>query len=171
MIDSNPYQAPSAFVEDVLPNDELVLAERGTRLGSAILDVLISGVLAGILAAITIPAFLGARHGGPAPSGLYIVLAIVMVLAILVPLVLNLVWWHKYGQSIGKRICKIRIVRTDGSRAGLGRIFWLRFCLPAVLGRIPFVGAIFSLVNVCLIFREDRRCVHDHMADTMVIIA
>lgn len=169
MIDTNPYQAPSAFVEDVNPSDQPVLADRGTRLASAILDFIISAAVGGILAAITIPVFLGSRRGGPAPAGIFIILAVIAALAILVPLGVNLVWWHKYGQSIGKRICKIRIVRSDGSRAGLGRIFWLRFLLPAVLGRIPFVGWVFSFVNVCLIFREDRRCIHDHMADTIVV--
>ena len=34
---------------------------------------------------------------------------------------------------------------------------------------IPVLGPLFSLVNVCFIFREDRRCIHDLIAGTQVV--
>jgi uncharacterized RDD family membrane protein YckC len=37
------------------------------------------------------------------------------------------------------------------------------------LESIPLLGGLFSLVNVCFIFRDDRRCIHDLIADTIVV--
>ena len=79
MADFNPYQAPSAHIEDVIDTEDSELAERGTRLGAVILDSLI------------------------------------------------------------------------------------------FIGGIPFVGFIFTIVDPLFIFQESRRCVHDLIADTLVI--
>lgn len=63
----------------------------------------------------------------------------------------------------------VKIIRTDGSRAGLTRIFFLRMFVPGLIGGIPVVGMIFSIVDPLFIFQESRRCVHDLIADTVVI--
>ena len=47
----------------------------------------------------------------------------------------------------------------------------MRGFLPGLIGAIPLVGTVFSLVNICFIFREDRRCIHDLMAGTHVVEA
>ena len=36
---------------------------------------------------------------------------------------------------------------------------------------VPFVGGLVSLVDALLIFRDDRRCLHDEIADTIVVTA
>ncbi len=72
----------------------------------------------------------------------------------------------RYGQSIGKRMCRLRVVRTDGSRASLGRILFLRNLVPWVIG--SFCG-FFGIIDVMTIFGEERRCIHDLVADTKVI--
>jgi hypothetical protein len=41
--------------------------------------------------------------------------------------------------------------------------------LPAVVAMIPVVGGLISLVDIVLIFRRDRRCLHDHIAGTRVL--
>jgi uncharacterized RDD family membrane protein YckC len=71
------------------------------------------------------------------------------------------------GQSIGKRITGIKITRTDGSRASLGRIFWLRNVVNGLLSLIPLYG----LIDALFIFAETRQCLHDKIADTIVINA
>ncbi|HJV23798.1 MAG TPA: RDD family protein [Holophagaceae bacterium] len=166
----NPYQAPAAAVADFPSNEPLEAADRGTRLVAAILDAILGLGLLGIVAALAIPALLASRsRGGSAAAGLVILL--VFVLGMLGIFIWNLVWLHKYGQTIGKRMMKVRIVRNDATRAGLGRIFWLRMFLPGAIGAIPIVGPLFSLVNICFIFRDDRRCIHDLIADTVVVKA
>jgi uncharacterized RDD family membrane protein YckC len=69
------------------------------------------------------------------------------------------------GQSIAKKLLKIKVVRSDGSRASLGRIFWLRNVVNGLLSIIPAYG----IVDVLFIFGESRQCLHDKIADTIVI--
>ena len=169
MADFNPYQAPSAHVEDVNDNEDSELAERGTRLGAVILDSLI--FLAPGLFAI-IPAMLSMRGNAAEAMGIGATIAVsVGVLGMLVVLVIDLVMLHRSGQTIGKRMLNVKIIRSDGSRAGLTRIFFLRMLVPGLIGGIPFVGFIFTIVDPLFIFQESRRCVHDLIADTVVIKA
>jgi uncharacterized RDD family membrane protein YckC len=65
----------------------------------------------------------------------------------------------------------IRVVRRDGSHCGLARIFFARYLPVTLLGAVPFVGGLVSLVDALLIFRDDRRCLHDEIADTIVVKA
>jgi len=38
----------------------------------------------------------------------------------------------------------VRIVRADGSRAGLARLLGLRIVLPAIVTAVPFAGGVFA---------------------------
>lgn len=71
------------------------------------------------------------------------------------------------GRSIGKKGQGIRVVRSDGSPASLWRILILRNLIISAIGSV--VGLV-SLVDSLLIFGERRRCLHDYLADTVVII-
>lgn len=121
------------------------------------------------MAAIMIPVAL--TQGDSASKTRFIMVALLGVALTLGVLAWNLTWLYRYGQTIGKRIVKIKIVRSDGDRASLGRILGLRIILVTILESIPFLGGLFSLVNICFIFRDDRRCIHDLMADTVVVKA
>jgi uncharacterized RDD family membrane protein YckC len=80
---------------------------------------------------------------------------------------LTILFVARNGQTIGKKLLGIKVVRSDGSKASLGRIFWLRNVVNTVLGFIPLYG----IVDLLLIFGEARQCVHDKIADTIVIKA
>lgn len=169
MSEFNPYQSPMAPVEDV-PLSTVEFADRGTRLGAAFLDVVpLFGV--GIVAAISIPALLATRQGTPdggsASAG--IAFGVILVLGVIAVAVLNLVWIHQSGQTIGKRILKIKVVRTDGQRISLGRYLGLRWLPMAVLGMIPILGPLLGLTDSLLIFRDSYQCLHDQIADTVVV--
>lgn len=169
MADFNPYQAPSAHIEDVTDNEDSELAERGTRLGAVILDSLIF-LVPGLFAII--PAMALTRGTAADAMGVGATIAVIVgVLGMLVVFVIDLVLLHRYGQTIGKRMLNVKIIRSDGSRAGLTRIFFLRMLVPGLIGGIPFVGFIFTIVDPLFIFQESRRCVHDLIADTVVIKA
>lgn len=82
------------------------------------------------------------------------------------------------GQSIGKLITRIRIVRIDGSSAGIVHAWLMREALVTIigvmLGMLPFIGPIllrpsFHVTDWCMIFRADQRCLHDLIAGTKVI--
>lgn len=76
------------------------------------------------------------------------------------------------GQSLGKILTGIRIVRVrDGSQAGFVQAFLLRGVIPGAIELIPILGGLFWLVDVCFIFGNERRCVHDLIAGTKVVKA
>lgn len=156
----NPYAAPASTVDDFFDDDDdAILASRGSRLSAAMLDGLAWGLIfvpfgaATVLTEVMVPLFIIA---GVAALGL---------------IGLNLTWLHRYGQTVGKRALKIRIVRFDGADADLARLIFLRSMLPGMIGAIPFVGGFFSIINILFIFRSDQRCIHDLLADTKVVIA
>jgi uncharacterized RDD family membrane protein YckC len=71
------------------------------------------------------------------------------------------------GQSIGKKACKIKILRKDGSEVSISRVIIARNVVNGILGIIPFYG----IIDPLFIFGNARRCVHDYIADTIVIKA
>jgi hypothetical protein len=74
------------------------------------------------------------------------------------------------GQSIGKRLVGIKIVRTDGSRASFARIFLLRNLVSTLPGLLPYFGLLYILLlDPLFIFQDSRRCLHDMIADTIVV--
>ena len=92
----------------------------------------------------------------------------------------QIVLLSRRGQSIGKVMLGIRVVRfASGERAGFLHAWFLRECcitiMGTVLGLLPFIGIllrpIFHLTDWCLIFRGDQRCLHDLIAGTSVVNA
>ena len=71
------------------------------------------------------------------------------------------------GQSIGKKLLGIKVVRSDGSAVSLARLIWLRNVVNWVIHVVPFYG----LVDSLFIFGESRQCLHDKIADTIVVKA
>jgi len=162
---ANPYAAPQARVVDVQETGTQELADRGTRLAAALVDGVIYGGLIGLMA-IAAAAF--TPKGGDA-NVLGPLLILLFSGGVIALFVVNCVMLHRHGQTIAKRIFKIKIVRTDGSRCGLTRVVFARWLPVAILGAIPLIGYIVSLVDPLMIFREDYRCLHDHIADTVVV--
>jgi uncharacterized RDD family membrane protein YckC len=84
------------------------------------------------------------------------------------------------GQSLGKILLGVRVVRADdGEKPGFVRA-WLLRELPSgtiqgLLQLLPIVGFFlrfaFVTTNYLMIFREDRRCLHDFIAGTRVVRA
>lgn len=163
MVDNNPYAAPDAAVADMDLSEDQPLADRLTRLFAAILDGIIAGFPLGILLAIFLDVD-SLQEGNI--SGFGVALAALWGIAIIV---VNMVLLHRYGQTIAKRLLKIKIVRTDGSRASLRRIVGLRIFVNMLPGLIPFVGNFYFFIDSLFIFRQDQRCIHDHIADTKVV--
>lgn len=81
----------------------------------------------------------------------------------------NVVLLTMRGQSLGKWLCRIRIVRGDDSRAGFFRVVLLRWFLFAIIQSVQFVGPMLMMVDYGMVLRLDRRCLHDHAADTKVV--
>ncbi|MCP3929922.1 MAG: RDD family protein [Bacteroidetes bacterium] len=74
------------------------------------------------------------------------------------------------GQSIGKSLLGLRIVCiTNGEIPSFYRVYFLRLMVPGMICGVPIVGQFFALIDAFYIFKEDRRCLHDLLAKTMVI--
>ncbi len=166
----DPYAPPSAQVAAPMyeQGQQAPLADRGSRFVAQLLNGLVC-IPAGILVGVAV-GFSEQNTGG----GMNVVAAICIVIGIIYMialLVINLRLLGREGQSLGKKWAKIRIVRTDGSKASLGRLIGLRYIVNGLIGAVPGIGGIYGLVNILFIFRDDRRCIHDLIADTKVVTA
>lgn len=162
----NVYAAPEARVDDVLPEGELELAGRGTRLGAAIIDGILIAVLNGAFGFV-----IGYNMLRPDPSTSIMMYGAMFVSGIAFYLIINGYLLAQNGQTIAKKLLGIKIVRTDGSKADLQRIIGLRLLPVWIAQAIPFVNIVVGLVDALLIFRENHKCLHDNIADTIVIKA
>lgn len=166
---ANPYAPPQAIVADVAKSAGIVPADPGTRLGAVLLDgVIIAAMTALPMVAVLLAGtpFIGRQPG----SGANIIVALVPLLGLAGAIVwcwLTVKYVKENGQTIAKRIVGIKVIRTDGSPASLGRIFWLRNVVNGLLGVIP----LYNLIEVLFIFGERRQCLHDKIADTIVVRA
>ena len=60
-------------------------------------------------------------------------------------------------------------MRTDGSRASFARIFLLRNVVNFLPTLLPYVGLLYQLIDPLFIYQESRQCLHDKLADTIVV--
>jgi uncharacterized RDD family membrane protein YckC len=165
----NPYAPPRAAVSDIAdPAAGLELAGRGTRLVATILDSII------FMVAVYVPLLVFGGDATVTPDGEVDWGPMLGSAGGVVACIGLLVWaWFTYkfvkenGQSIAKKMLGIKVVRSDGSAASVGRIFWLRNVVNGVLSIIPLYG----LIDALLIFGETRKCIHDKIADTSVVKA
>jgi len=167
----NPYAPPRAAVQDVVdPSATLVCAEPSTRFGAVMLDALIA---AGMVYGTFLFAFLTSaaleRSGDRTGSGLILLGGFGLALiGFGVWCWLTIRHVKRNGQTLGKKILRIKVVRTDGAPASLGRIFWLRNVVNGLIGIVP----LYALIDhVFIFFGESRQCLHDKIADTIVVVA
>ncbi|MGY3040253.1 putative RDD family membrane protein YckC [Rhodanobacter sp. TND4EL1] len=172
-MESNPYAAPAAVIDDVQAWDAYDLenrkAGRGKRLGAALLDGLISVIW---LAPVVWAGFMAVDvRRGIKPAGPMVALMLLGLALMITIIVVNCLMLHRSGQTIGKRALDIAVVRTDGSQVSLPRYIFLRVAPMLVLGMIPLVGKVSGLIDPLLIFGKEKRCLHDLIADTIVVDA
>lgn len=160
----NPFAAPGAQVQDAQSSSDK-LAGRGARFLAALLDGVIGACISGVLALV-----LAVNPFNPEDqfsTGYFLVLGVGMI----VNIVLQGFFLATRSQTLGKMALGIRITRTDGSRASGVRLILGRWLPVTFIGVIPGIGALIVLVDALMIFRESRRCLHDVVADTIVVRA
>ena len=168
---TNPYAPPRATVLDIAdPNASVVPADRGTRLVATILDGIVIAVMVYLpfmVAAVMVGAIGRATGIGNDVGPLFLVIGSLGIVGFIVWCWLTIKYVRSNGQTIGKKILGIKVVRTDGSAISLGRIFWLRNVVNGLISIIPLYG----IIDALFIFGESRQCVHDKIADTFVVKA
>jgi uncharacterized RDD family membrane protein YckC len=167
---TNPYAPPRAIVRDIAdPSALAALADRSTRLGAAILDSFI------FMAMVYMPILLGAMVGGgtaaaagSASSNPMLAFGgVAATIGFAVWLWLTVKYMGRNGQSIAKKLLNIKVVRADGSPASLGRLIWLRNVVNGLISIVPLYG----MIDALFIFGESHQCLHDKIADTVVLKA
>ncbi|MDF1838875.1 MAG: RDD family protein [Planctomycetota bacterium] len=170
---SNPYSSPRSGVQRDPGAQHL--ASLMQRLGGALVD----GVL--LWSCMLAPALMGGDLGALTealntedPELVAEALAgasyVATPILLLVLGAMNMFLLYRDGQTIGKRLVGSRIVRTSGRRAGLIRILVLRVWIAGLLALIPLVGPFVMILGSAVILLPARRCFHDYLADTKVIV-
>lgn len=94
---------------------------------------------------------------------------VVTIISQIIYFSVNGIMLYKYGQTIGKKVMGIKIVKLDNSLPQLTNSYILRYLIPSIFPIIPFVGSMIGLADILCIFKSDRRCIHDLMAGTRVV--
>ena len=170
----NPYAPPEAIVDDIVESQEIVLAERLTRFFAALLDGIIFAV-AVYLPLMLIAAGTDSQGNVSDADGnvnpLVITGTIGTIVGFSVWCFFTIRFLSQNSQSIAKKFLDIKVVRSDGARASISRIFWARNVVISLLGAIPYLGWVIGVTDALCIFSDTRQCLHDRIADTIVIKA
>jgi uncharacterized RDD family membrane protein YckC len=180
MQDLDPYRPPEATVVDSIEAKGFALASRGARFAAELLNYLFAVLtLVPWVALMLLSGSWSATDSNGDPldvrtTATWIGFAISGVLFIAL-CVVQILLLRRNRWSLGKRILGIRIVRSDCTEVSFGRLLVLRILLPgainALTGGLLSGVSLFMLADSCFIFGAQRRCLHDYMADTIVVRA
>lgn len=164
----NPYQSPQSPLPE--PAGEAELAHPGIRLVAAIIDGL-------LMMAIVFPLMFAtgyftmameAAQTGQQNFGMQILWSLGGLLLFFAVQYLPL---SQSGQTWGKKVMRIKIVDMDGHKPDLTTLMGKRYLFQQGIVLIPCLGMVIWLVDSLMIFRQDRRCLHDQIAGTRVVVA
>jgi len=131
----------------------MVLASRAKRLAAQLVDALALTALVGL-----------SMLQDVLPAPLLVLFAVGALALALVQLVLL----ARRGQTLGKMALSLRIVRQDtGENGG----FVVNVLLRSAFNSLLALNPLYLLADSLLIYRADRRCLHDLIAGTIVIDA
>ncbi len=165
----NPYQSTSAGYTDQYDRGESrygrmprhMLANRGKRFLGAMLDVIIT------LVAVSPGIFIYIVAESDRDEVLQLLGAVLFLAGMLVVGIINWIMISQSGQSIAKKLLGMQIVlEANGSLPGFVNGVILRSWVPAIINQIC---SLFSIVDALFIFGDEHKCVHDHIAQTVVI--
>lgn len=168
-MEHNPYQRPQAVVAEV--NGTANQASRGARLGAALLDGLMLGF---VIAPVMIFGgyFNSVMEAARAGEQVSLVTQLMWgALGVAIAFAVQYFPLKRSGQTWGKKIVGLKIVDMQGAQPGIGVLLGRRYLFANGVGMIPFIGGLISIVNICFIFRGDKRCLHDLVAGTQVVNA
>lgn len=162
--DFNPYEAPKSDLATDRDDADMQLAGRFRRLAAVLLDTLFRLLL-------IVPVFWFSGYFTRAMAGKTSALEeVVWTFAALLLFLGSQVYpLHRWGQTWGKRILGIRIANLDGSKPDLWSLLGIRYGLFEFSVQLPFLGPLLNVVDSLMIFRGDRRCLHDLVAGTRVV--
>ena len=143
------------------------LAGMGSRLAARILDAVIAGVISLV---VLIVVFGGLSAANSSETGFLVGFLSTLLVIMLVWLLYEPVLIAVYGQTLGKKIVGVKVIRADnGEIPGYGKSI-SRWLVPSVVNFIPVIGSIISLVvYLSPVFSDTRQGWHDKAAATVVV--
>lgn len=162
---TNPYQTPDAQ-PSTGADSTAPLAGRGQRLAGALIDGLIGMALIGPLFYFsgTWEALMQGQVMDLSTTLTWFIVGEVAFLAVQGYLLLN------RQQTIGKWLLNMKIVGMEQDAVPAGKLYGVRYLLMHVIAQIPVLNLV-MIIDPLLIFRKDKRCLHDLLAGTQVIEA
>ena len=165
--DQSTYETPTAPSEEAGTPSGPELAGRGRRLGAYLIDLIIAGIVLGVLAVLNLGISLEDVARDPMTQQMSTAGGIAYLVIFMV---INGYLLVTKGQTLGKLALGIRIVDAVSNGAATAvKILGLRYVLVMLVAAIPIIGGLLGLIDFLFIFREDRRCVHDLIAGTKVV--
>ncbi len=140
---------------------EMNYARFGTRCAAYFLDVLILmavNMAIGMIAGLSL-----AQATGMQPKGALALQLILFAFQMTIGILYEVILIGKYGATLGKMACKIKVVTADGGRVSYLRAFGRYFAkmLSSFTCLIGFIIAAFD---------GQKRALHDHICNTRVVV-
>lgn len=159
------YKAPSSELLEA-DRKETNLAGRGRRFAGAMID----GTIAFLLV-MPIMWWFGLWQKSMNQQALSIAETLGLALIGIVSFVLVQGYLlYSRQQTVGKWLLRMKIVGLQQERVPFGKLLGLRYLLFHIVGQVPYIGQLVLFGGLMLIFRGDRRCLHDHVAGTRVVV-
>ena len=131
------------------------------RFAAVFLDGLIMGAVNFVIGMV---AGLSASQAVGAEPTAAIALQLVLVLVqLVIGVTYEVVMIGKYGATLGKMACKIKVVTADGGTVSYGRAFG-RYFAKLLSGLTCLIGYIIAA------FDDQKRTLHDHICNTRVVL-
>jgi len=169
MSELNPYAPPQADLTPESGPNSQPLASRLFRLLAQLVDIVIMIAITAPLSFIT-GAYSRSAENAAAGQNFSLESILWGLAGIAIMFAIN---WNflLQGQTIGKKVMKIRIVRKDGSPIDRKRIITHRMLPVGIVSMLGLPGGIAYIVDCLCIFRAGRNTLHDDFADTKVVAA
>jgi uncharacterized RDD family membrane protein YckC len=137
----------------------------GIRFGARFIDGLVFMVPFAIVGALVLPNLLRTVGGRQSLFNGTFVAAIVIF-----SLFYEVLMLRYRGATLGKMVCGLKVVRSDGTSLDWGVSFGRYFMYNVVISAIPVVNSILLLTTAIMAGVDDqKRGLHDRVCDTRVI--
>lgn len=159
----NPYLAPNSNLTELLIGNALI-ASRLKRFSAFVIDFIIYFISALPFYIVKVEVFNAKEVSNLTTSILSMLWSIIMFV------LLNGFLIKEYGQTIGKWVCNIYIAENPTkTKSNFSNIFFKRYLPLLIIVGINYIGVILLLIDFLFVFRDDKRCIHDLIANTQVL--
>lgn len=170
----NPYQSPNIVAEakPKVSQKKLILASLWHRFAGAFIDsVLLAIVILPLSFLLALPGVNALFPMGETPEFNIVFLTVAFVIGQAAFLMIQGYLLATRGQTVGKYVVKTQILDENTNQVPeFFGLYFKRYLILAVVAYIPLIGGYVSLVDALLIFRQNRKCMHDDIAGTKVVL-